>query len=217
MQKQSLPTNWLLLTQPLSNSPSENSPPHTAEHDIRCYGIFLGPAGVSWGQMSWLYPLPTPFPPPTSSLWGSMRKRRPCAVQAIHLSQNPHNTITLCLWCLRGLSLEFLLATEWAGSLMMSRKNVRALPEMDRALTGSCRAEQRVNSVPHSLESHLGLYSMLGRKKAGLGILRGAKKLKCLPYCLLSICTMKLKVFFFFCMSHLISLPLSLAGGVHQP
>lgn len=99
----------------------------------------------------------------------------------------------------------------------MSRKNVRALPEMDRALTGSCRAEQRVNSVPHSLESHLGLYSMLGRKKAGLGILRGAKKLKCLPYCLLSICTMKLNVFFFFCMSHLISLPLSLAGGVHQP
>lgn len=64
---------------------------------------------------------------------------------------------------------------------MMSRENVRAT-----ALTGSCREEQRVKTVPYSLESPLGLYSMLGSKKAGFGLLRGAKKLKCLLYCPLS-------------------------------
>lgn len=60
-----------------------------------------------------------------------------------------------------------------------------------------------------------GPYSMLGSKKAGFGILKGAKKHKCLHYCLLSICTMN--VFFCFCMSQLILPPLSLVGGVHQP
>lgn len=72
---------------------------------------------------------------------------------------------------------------------MMSRENVRALPEIHTALTGSWREEQRVNSAPHSLESlfpdsdSLGLYFMLGSKKAGFGMLKGVKKVKCLLYC----------------------------------
>lgn len=148
----------------------------------------------SWDQLGWVgvrcagVSPPKLLPPPTSSLGPSVRERQPCAEQRIHLSQNPHSSINPCLWSLRGLNLDCLLATEWVGYLMMSRENVRALPEIHTALTGSWREEQRVNSVPHSLESlfpdwdSLCLYFMLGSKKTGFGRLRGAKKVKCLLY-----------------------------------